>query len=109
MELIAYFLLITLISVGSFWITGSLYGLIRSPSIYFPLSLAAKMAITAVLGGLMLMIGGVVLSTLVFNAEMKKRDDYQRWSTLACGALISVLCSGIIYFAIIGLAWEILG
>ena len=109
MELIVYFITIALISVGSFWITGSLYGLIRSPSIYFPFSLAAKMAITAVLGGFMLMIGGVILSTLVFNAEMKKRDDYNRWPTIAAGVAISVLCSTLIYFSIIGLAWEILG
>lgn len=73
MPLVAYILVITFVTIGCFWIAGSIYGLFHRPSsIYFPFSLAAKMAICAVVGGLMLMVGRVVLSTLVFNAEMKK-------------------------------------
>lgn len=78
MPLVAYILVITFVSISCFWIAGSIYGLFHPPSIYFPFSLAAKMAIWAVIGGLMLMVGRVILSTLVFNAEMKKRDDYER-------------------------------
>jgi len=52
MELALYLLLVISISVGSFWFLGTPYGLFRRPAIYFPLSLAAKMAISAVLGGI---------------------------------------------------------
>lgn len=107
MPLVAYIFVISFVSVGCFWIAGSLYGLFHRPSIYFPVSLAAKMALCAVLGGLMLMVGGVVLSTLVFNAEMKKRQDYQRWPTIIAGIVMSLLCTVIIYYSAFVLAWEI--
>lgn len=107
MPLVAYILVITFVSIGCFWITGSIYGLFHRPSIYFPFSLAAKMAVCAVVGGLMLMVGGVILSTLVFNAEMKKREDYERWPTIIVGAIMSLLCTVIIYFSAFALAWEI--
>ena len=108
MELIAYFLAVTSVSIGSFWIGGSIYGLIHRPAIYFPLSLAAKMAACAVFGTLLFMIGGVVLATLVFNAEMAKRADYSRWPTVFYGALLSMACIIVIYFSAIALAWQIL-
>ncbi len=77
------------------------------PAMYFPLSLAFKMALCAVLGSFMLMIGGVLVSTAVFNAEMAKRPDYNKWPTLVTGLIISVVCTVIIYFSIIGLALQI--
>lgn len=108
MELVLYLIAIVFISVGSFWVLGFLYGIIRKPRIYFPFSLAAKMAITAVLGAYFYMVGGIVLSTLVFNVEMKKRDDYQLWPTVIVGVLISILCTVLIYFSVIHLAWAML-
>ena len=108
MELALYFVVIALISIGSFWVAGSLYGLFRSPRIYFPFSLATKMALAAVLGGLLLMVGGVILSTVVLNEEMKKRPDYQLWPTVIAGVVISIVCSMLIYFSIFSLAWVIL-
>ncbi|MGD2117363.1 MAG: hypothetical protein PVG66_03325 [Chromatiales bacterium] len=107
MVLVVYFLAITFVSVGSFWIAGNIYGLFRKKAIYFPIALAVKMALSAVLGGIFLLIGGVVLSTLVFNAEMKKRSDYKPWSTLIVGAVISILCSALIFYSAIFLAWTI--
>lgn len=109
MELVAYCLVIVVVSVGSFWLAGSLYGLFHRPAIYFPLSLATKMALCATFGALLFMVGGVVLSTLVFKAEMKKRDDYKQLPVLLVGALISVLCTVAIYFSALSLAWKILG
>lgn len=108
MELIAYFLILIFVSVGSFWVAGILYGLARRPAVYFPVSLAAKMAACAVFGSLMFMVGGVILSTVVFNAEMAKRDDYTKWPTIISGALISILCTVAIYFSAMLLAWQIL-
>ena len=107
MELVAYFFLVTLVSVGSFWLAGVLYGLLRKPSIYFPLSLAVKMALCAVFGGLMFLVGGVVLSTLVFNAEMAKRPDYRKWPTILSGLVISVACTVLIYVSVFALAWQV--
>lgn len=109
MELVVYFFLVLLISVGSFWLVGFVYGLLHRPAILFPLSLAAKMAFCAVFGAMLFVVGGVVLSTLVFNGEMSKRADHRLWPTLLSGAVISVLCSGVIYVSIVGLAWKILG
>ncbi|MEM8562165.1 MAG: hypothetical protein AAGF57_08010 [Pseudomonadota bacterium] len=108
MELIIYLLVISIVSVASFWVAGTIYGLIHAPSLYFPVSLATKMAACAVFGVLLFLLGGVVLSTLVFNAEMEKRQDYQRWPVIFAGLLISILCSVVIYVAAIGLAWQIL-
>jgi hypothetical protein len=108
MELVLYFLVVALVSVSSFWLLGSLYGLVRTPAIYFPLGLATKMALAAVLGAFLLGIGGVVLATLIFNAEMMKRSDYRRWSTLLVGVGISIICTIAIYYAVMFLAWGML-
>lgn len=108
MELIAFLLAITVVSIGSFWVVGLLYGFIHRPAMYFPLSLAAKMAVSAVFGAWFFGIGGIVLATLVFNAEMMKRQDYNRWPTILAGVVISVLCSVAIYYALFVLAWGIL-
>lgn len=109
MELVLYFFIVIVISVGSFWFLGTLYGLFRRPAIYFPMTLAGKMAISAVLGGIFFLVGGVILATLVFNGEMMKRADYQRWPTLIVGAVISIICTVIIYISAFTLAWEIIG
>lgn len=108
MELIIFFILIAIVSIGSFWLAGIIYGLIHRPSIYFPFTLAAKMAVCAVLGSFVFILGGVALSTLVFNAEMSKRRDYKKWPTILTGILISVICLITIYFSLFLLAWEIL-
>jgi len=108
MELIAYLFVVIFVSVGSFWVSGIIYGLVQRPAVYFPVSLAMKMAVCAVFGSLMFMIGGVILSTLVFNAEMGKRSDYRKWPTIISGLAISILCTVLIYFSAIGMAWEIL-
>ena len=65
------------------------------------------MAAAAVFGVWFFGIGGVVLATLIFNAEMMKRQDYNRWPTIFAGAAISLVCSIAIYFAVLGLAWGI--
>ncbi|MEM8661415.1 MAG: hypothetical protein AAGF35_11070 [Pseudomonadota bacterium] len=109
MELIIYLLVVAIVSVGSFWVAGTIYGLVHTPSLYFPVLLATKMAACAVFGTLLFLLGGLVLSTLVFNAEMGKRQDYQKWPVIFAGLLISLLCSVVIYIAAIGLAWQILG
>lgn len=108
MQLVMFLLIITFISIMSFWISGTVYGLIRKPSIYFPITLAIKMAICSVFGSLMFMIGGVILSTFVFNYEMQKRADYKKWPTIISGLFISILCTVSIYFSTITLAWKIL-
>ncbi len=108
MELVVYLVVVIIVSIGSFWLAGIIYGLFQRPAVYFPMSLAAKMAACAVFGSLLLMVGGVILSTLVFNAEMAKRSDYNRWPTIIFGALISVLCTIAIYFSVMILAWQIL-
>ena len=108
MEFIAFLLAITFVSIGSFWATGILYGVIHRPAIYFPISLATKMAASAVFGVWIFGVGGVVLATLIFNAEMMKRQDYNRWPTILAGGIISILCSIVIYFSVIALAWGIL-
>lgn len=109
MELIIYLSVVALISVASFWIAGSFYGLIHRPAIYFPISLAAKMTFCAVFGSFIFMIGGVVLSTLVLNHEMAKRRDYSKWPTIFAGVIISIVCIIFIYFSGLLLAWQILG
>ena len=108
MELIIYGIIFTLISIGSFWFAGTLYGLIRKPKLYFPISLATKMAITAIFGTLIFMVGGVVLSTFVFNSEMQKRNDYKRWPTIFIGTAISTSCSIIIFYSFRFLVWDAL-
>lgn len=110
MELIAYFIAMLIVSIGSVWVAGFLYGLFHRPAIYFPFSLAFKMAACVVFGSLLLMmVGGPVLSTLVFNAEMKKRSDYSLWPCIVSGALISTLSAVVIYYSAFVLAWEIIG
>ena len=108
MELVFYLVLVAVISIASFWVLGTLYGLCRRPAIYFPFSLAGKMALSAVFGGLLFLVGGIILATLVFNGEMIKRNDYRRWPTLIAGAIISIICTVIIYLSAFSLAWEIL-
>lgn len=108
MELIIYGIIFTLTSIGSFWLVGSLYGLIRNPKIYFPISLATKMSIAAVFGTLLFMVGGIVLSTLIFNSEMQKRIDYKRWPTIFIGTAISTSCLIFIYFSFQFLVWDAL-
>jgi len=108
MELFFYSMVFLLLCIGSFWLLGSLYGLFRSRKIYFPVSLAAKMAVSAVLGGFFFMIGGIVLSTLIFNADMQKRNDYERWPTVIAGTLISLLGSILTFFSSRWLIWDAL-
>ena len=108
MEIVLYFAVVTIISVGVFWIQGLVYGLLRPNSIYFPLSLAAKMAALAVVGALLFMIDGVILATLMLNAEMKKRSDYVAWSTITVGIIMSLVGSAVIYVSAFALAWQIL-
>lgn len=50
-----------------------------------------------------------MLATLIFNSEMKKRQDYSRWPIIIAGATISILCSVAIYFSVLALAWGIFG
>jgi hypothetical protein len=108
MALVLYFVIMIFVSVGCFWFVGNTYGLLRRPPIYFPLGLASKMALSTVVGGLLFMIGGPILSTLIFNAEMKKRNDYSRWPSIVAGGAISVVCAVIIYYAIFAIAWKVL-
>lgn len=97
MELVAYLAAVSAIRDLAFWITGTLYGLLRRPAVYFPLPLAGMMA-AAALGGVVLFgISGIVLATLVFHHAFSKRDDYRRWPTLIAGSLISLLCSVVEY------------
>jgi hypothetical protein len=108
MDFIVYLLAITFVSIGSFWIIGVIYGLFHRPAIYFPISLAAKMAVSAILGTLFVLgIGGVVLSTVVFNIEMMKRRDYNKWTTIIAGVIISVLGIIVVYVSAFALAWQI--
>jgi hypothetical protein len=108
MEFIAFILAIIFVSIVSFWLTGTMYGLIHRPAIYFPISLATKMAAAAVLGIWFFGIGGIILATLIFNSQMMKRQDYNRWPTIFTGVIISLLCTFAIYFSAIYLAWGIL-
>jgi len=107
MEFTAFLLAIIFVSIASFWLTGILYGLIHRPAIYFPISLATKMAAGAVFGVWFFGVGGIVLATLIFNSEMMKRQDYNRWPTIFDGVLISTVCSIAIYFAVLALAWGV--
>jgi len=50
-----------------------------------------------------------VLATLIFNSDLKKRQDYSRWPIIIAGATISILCSVAIYFSVLALAWGIFG
>ncbi len=108
MEFIAFLLANGFVSIASFWLTGMLYGMIHRPAIYFPISLATKMAAAAVLGIWFFGIGGIILATLIFNSQMMKRQDYDRWPTIFTGVIISLLCTFAIYFSAIYLAWGIL-
>ena len=108
MEFIAFILAIIFVSIGSFWLTGTIYGLIHRPAIYFPISLATKMAAAAVFGVWFFGVGGVVLATIIFNSEMMKRQDYKRWPTIIFGVTISLICTIAIYFSVLALAWGIL-
>ncbi len=107
MEFIAFIIVIIFASIGSFWLTGTIYGLIHRPAIYFPISLATKMAAAAVVGAWFFGVGGIVLATLIFNSEMLKRQDYNRWPTIIAGVIISILCTIAIYLSLIFMAWEI--
>lgn len=98
MTLIFYGIVITLIGMGCFWLMGTIYGLFRTPKMYFPLSLAATMTISAVLGNLLLLGGGIALATWAFNNELQKRPDYQLWPNIIAGGVISTSCSIIIFY-----------
>ncbi len=97
------------ICTASFWIFGSAYSLLRRPAVYFPPSLAVKMALGALFGAIVMGFGGVLLATWIMNAEFRKRPDYSAWPCLIAGALISLVCSAITFVAAWSLAWEILG
>ena len=72
------------------------------------MSLAAKMFVTALVAGLYLMGGGIILSTLVFNLEMQKRKDYERLPTIIAGIVISTLCSVLVVYSFRYLVWDAL-
>ena len=110
MELAIYLaiFIIIIISISSFWLLGTLYGFFKKPKIYFPMSLAIKMAATAVAGGLLFMVGGLILSTMIFNGEMKKRKDYKFWPTIITGIAISTAGSISIVFLFRYLVWDAL-
>ena len=108
LELALYLILVTCTSIAIFWLTGMAYGLMRSPAIYFPISLAAKMAVCGALGSLMFIVGGVALATLVFTIEMAKRPDYQQWPAILAGSVISLVSLILIYLSVVVLAWQIL-
>lgn len=107
-ELGLYFAAVTLVSIASFWVTGLIYGFLHRPAIYFPLSLAAKMMVCALFGSLLFVIGGLILSTLVFNGAMSQRADYVAWSSILAGGVISVIGSVVMYYAVFSLAFRIL-
>ncbi len=110
MELLIFAIAALVTSTVSFWLLGSIYGLLlHRPAIYFPVGLALKRALGAVLGVVALGFGGIVLATFIMNLEFKKRPDYRPGPTLIAGALISTACSAITFVAVFGLAWQILG
>ncbi len=92
---------IYLLSISGFWLLGSFYGIFRKPKIYFPVSLAAKMTFAALVGCLLFIVGGLVFSTLVFNNEMHKRQDYEFWPVIITGAALSILGSTLMVFLFI--------
>ncbi len=92
----------------NFWIIGSIYGLLRSPKIYFPALLATKMAVSSVMGIPFMGIGGIILSTLIFINEMRKRQDFQAWPNVVAGSLISILGSVSAYFIVMFLVSDAL-
>lgn len=101
MELFIYVCIFTIITIINFWVVGSIYGLFRKPKIYFPAQLAMKMAISSIVGIIFFGVGGIVLSTLIFVTEMKKRQDYKRWPNIITGSVISIYGTVIAYFLII--------
>lgn len=108
MELIIYLLVMLVISVGIFWFLGSLYGLLRKPAIYFPFSLAAKMALVSILGIWFMFIGGIIFPALIFDNAMSKRSDYKQWPSLIAGGIISLISIPILYYLALILAFKIL-
>ncbi len=109
MELIFYLFIVIFISIMIFWVLGFLYGLLRKPAIYFPFSLAAKMALVGFVGVWFFMIGGVILPALILDNAMSKRSDYKQWPTLIAGGIISLISIPLIYYIALVLAFEILG
>lgn len=99
MEFPLYAIVFVLMGIGSFWLVGGLYGLSRKSKMYFPLSLAAKMYVAALVAGLYFMGGGILLATFIFNAEMEKRNDYKRWPTIIAGLVISTACSALVIYS----------
>ena len=104
-QIAGYFVMVSVISVAIYWILGLIYGLCHRPPIYFPLPLAAKMAVTGVLGTVFFMVGGLILATLVLRAEMMKRDDFETWPTVIAGVVISVIAIPAIYVSAFSLAF----
>ncbi len=86
-----FFLCVAVTAIALFWIQGLIYGLIRSPAVYFPFSLALKMAGASIAGALVLGFGAIVLPTAVFVFEFKKRDDFVMWRSVVIGVLISAV------------------
>jgi hypothetical protein len=108
MEIVIFIIATIICCVGLFWIAGGIYGLTHRPALYFPLSLAAKMALAALAGVWFFGLGGIALATYILNSEMIKRQDYRRWPTIIAGVIISTLCSIAMFFLLFTLAWGIL-
>ncbi|MGB1261733.1 MAG: hypothetical protein ACPG52_02390 [Cognaticolwellia sp.] len=98
MELFIYICIFTLVCIINFWFIGGIYGLLRKPKIYFPAFLAAKMAISSVIGVFFFGVGGIILATLIFVTEMKKRPDHKKWPNLIAGSAISICGSVTAFF-----------
>ncbi|MGI9329069.1 MAG: hypothetical protein ACR2PZ_27875 [Pseudomonadales bacterium] len=109
MEFVLFLAAVLLVSVASFWLMGSMYGLIHRPSVYFPPTLAMKMSLGAIFGSFVLGVGGVVLAAYLMNYEFKKRPDYRAGSCILVSVIISVVGSAATLFAVYGLSWQILG
>ncbi|GAB5500520.1 MAG: hypothetical protein PsegKO_28310 [Pseudohongiellaceae bacterium] len=83
---------------ASFWLTGLLYGVTRTPSVYFPPSLALKMTVAALLGTLLMGWGAIITATAVFVHEFKKRSDFVMWKSVMVGGTQSIFCCAVMLF-----------
>lgn len=109
MELVLFILLLTILGILCYWLLGNLYSLMRTPAVYFPMSLALKMTLVTIVGAPLAGVGGIVLAILVFNHAFSKRDDYHQIREILAGTIISILASVAIFLMTFYLAWAVMG
>lgn len=107
MELILFFLVMTLLGSVLYFVICFIFFAITARPALLALNLCWKMAIGSIVGLPLLGFGAVLLPALLFNGAIEPLPNYSKWRDIATAFLISTFVSVVMALAAYSIAWGI--